>query len=293
MHTLLVFNPVSGKKESRAERLGRIIFSLSEQGEVTVYQTKKKGDAEDYLRDLNNSIYDRIVCCGGDGTLHEVISGMIQSGIKVPVGYIPMGSTNDCANNLGVTLNTAVKCIKEGTPGAIDIGCVNGKYFTYVAAFGAFTNVPFTTPQELKNNLGHFAYLLEGIKQLGEITPKRILFRADDGEWIEDDVVLGIITNSFSVAGMKNFKPDEVLLNDGKFEYLFVKFPNNLLELQAAITSLLNGKIDERYIHYGQFSNIEIRSSALEWTLDGESGGIFDKTTIQVHPDAVQILQKD
>ena len=293
MHSLLIFNPVSGKKEARIERLGRIVSGLSEEGaEVTVYQTRGKGDAETYLKERYTPIYDRIVCCGGDGTLHEVINGVIRSDIDAPIGYIPMGSTNDYAKNLGITRNTAMKCLQEGAPGAIDIGCVNGEYFNYVAAFGAFTNVSFVTPQEWKNTLGYFAYLLEGIKQLTDITPKKIHFCVDGGECLESDVILGMITNSFSVAGMKNFNQDKVKLDDGKFEYLFIKFPKNILELQAAIASLLNGKIDGRYMYYGQFSKMTVECKGLEWTLDGENGGIADVTEIATCPGAVKIIHK-
>lgn len=293
MHSLLIYNPVSGKKEARIEKLGRIVSGLSEDGaEVTVYQTRGKGDAETYLKERYTPMYDRIICCGGDGTLHEVINGVIRADIKTPIGYIPMGSTNDYAKNLGITRNTAMKCLKEGTPGAIDIGCVNGEYFNYVAAFGAFTNVSFVTPQEWKNNFGYFAYLLEGIKQLADITPKKIRFQVDDGEWVESDVILGTITNSFSVAGMKNFNQNQVKLDDGKFEYLFIKYPHHILDLQAAIASLLNGKIDERYMYYGQFTKMTVECKELEWTLDGENGGIADVTEIVTCPEAVKIIHR-
>ena len=293
MHSLLIYNPVSGKKESRMERLGRIVCGLSENGdEVTIYQTRGKGDAEEYLRNRCATQYDRVICCGGDGTLHEVINGMLRGNIQSPIGYIPMGSTNDYAKNLGITRQTAMKCLKEGTPGAIDVGCVNGEYFNYVAAFGALTNVSFITPQEWKNTLGYFAYLLEGIKQLADITPKKIRFRADQSDWVDSDVILGTITNSFSVAGMKNFNQSKVQLDDGKFEYLFIKFPHNILDLQATITSLLNGKIDERYMYYGQFTKMTIESKALEWTLDGENGGVADVTEIETCPGAVKIIHK-
>ena len=291
MHSLLIYNPVSGKKEARIEKLGRIVSGLSEDGaEVTVYQTRGKGDAENYLLKHTDLMYDRIICCGGDGTLHEVINGVVRGNIKTPIGYIPMGSTNDYAKNLGITKNTAMRCLKEGTPGAVDIGCVNGEYFNYVAAFGAFTNVSFVTPQEWKNNFGYFAYLLEGIKQLTDITPKTIRFAVDEGEWQESEVILGMITNSFSVAGMKNFQKEWVKLDDGKFEYLFIKYPKNLLELQATITSLLNGIADERYVYYGQFTQMNLESEALEWTLDGENGGIADVTEIVTCPGTVRII---
>ena len=293
MHTLLIFNPVSGKKEARIEKLGRIVLGLTANGdEVTVHQTSGKGDAEQYLRERYQPVYDRIVCCGGDGTLHEVINGMLRAGISIPVGYLPMGSTNDYAKNLGINAKTALKSLEEGEAAAIDIGCMNGEYFNYVAAFGAFTNVSFATPQQWKNSFGYMAYVLEGIRQLTDIAPKNIRFRTDEGEWVEAEVVLGMITNSFSVAGMKNFQKQQVKLDDGMFEYLFIKYPHNIIELQAAISSLLGGKADERYMYYGQFKKIELESEGLEWTLDGENGGIVDRTEIITCPGAVKIIRK-
>ena len=293
MHSLLIFNPVSGKKEGRLERLGRLVLGLTDQGEeLTVYQTKGKGDGERYLTRSGALPYDRVICCGGDGTLHEVINGMLKNGSRIPIGYIPTGSTNDYAKNLGITKKNALQCIKEGTPMTIDVGCVNGEYFNYVAAFGAFTNVSFATPQEWKNTLGYFAYLLEGIKQLTDIAPKKIRFSVEEGEWQESEVILGMITNSFSVAGMKNFQQKQVHLDDGKLEYLFIKYPRNLLELQQAITALLNERIDERYMHYGQFSTMKLEAEALEWTLDGENGGYRDLTEIVTCSGAVQIIHR-
>ncbi len=291
MHSLLIFNPVSGKKEGRLERLGNLITGLTEQGEeLTVYQTREKGDGERYLAEHGGLSYDRVICCGGDGTLHEVINGMMKNGSRIPIGYVPTGSTNDYAKNLGITKDTALQCIKEGTPTSIDVGCVNGEYFNYVAAFGAFTNVSFVTPQQWKNTLGYFAYLLEGIKQLTDIAPKKIRFSVDGGEWQESEVILGMITNSFSVAGIKNFQKQQVQLDDGKMEYLFIKFPRNLLELQQTITALLGEKIEERYMHYGQFSGLQLESEGLEWTLDGENGGCVNSTEILTCPGAVRIL---
>lgn len=291
MHSLLIYNPVSGKKDGRLERLGNLVMGLTGQGEeLTVYQTREKGDGERYLEEHGNLVYDRIICCGGDGTLHEVINGMMKNGSQLPIGYVPTGSTNDYAKNLGITKDSALQRIQEGNPISIDIGCVNGEYFNYVAAFGAFTNVSFATPQQWKNTLGYFAYLLQGIKQLTDISPKNIRFLADDGEWQESEVILGMITNSFSVAGIKNFQKQQIQLDDGRMEYLFIKFPRNLVELQQTIAALLGERIDEKYMYYGQFSKLQLESEALEWTLDGENGGCVDYTEIITCPGAIKII---
>ena len=216
MHSLLIFNPVSGKKEARTEKLGKIVESLTQEGnELTVYQTRGKGDAREYIQLLKEKNYDRIICCGGDGTLHEVVNGVMhQKKEYTVIGYIPMGSTNDYAKNLGITRNNALKCLMENTMCTIDVGCLNGEYFNYVAAFGVFTNVPFVTPQQMKNTFGYFAYLLEGMKQLTDITSKHINFQID-GKYIEDEIILGMITNAFFVAGVKNFNSHVVKLDDG------------------------------------------------------------------------------
>ena len=221
--------------------------------------------------------------------MHEVINGIAKSEKETVVGYIPAGSTNDYAKNLGLSPENAVDYIHQGFSTYIDIGRFNGTYFNYVAAFGAFTTIPFTTSQKLKNSLGYFAYLLEGVKQLNNLNPKHLRFQtADTGA--EDDILVGMITNAFSVAGFKNVKPDETKLNDGKMEYLFIKMPKNLIELQLIITSLLNEQIDERFMYHGKFDWMELHSESMEWTLDGEDGGTHTNVEISVHSNIVKII---
>ncbi len=290
MHSLLILNPVSGKKESREERIGQIICRLTQDGnEVTVCQTRGKGDAREYAASAPEGVYDRIVCCGGDGTLHEVINGLMKRKEQLPVGYIPMGSTNDYAKNLGITKKNALQCLEENRAKYIDIGCLNGEYFNYVAAFGAFTSVSFNTPQQMKNAFGYFAYLLEGIKQLADVSPKHIRFCVDGTEQ-EEDIILGMVTNAFSVAGMKNLNKKQVRLDDGQMEYLFIKYPKNFLELQTIIAQLLNEKVDERYIYYGQFKMLRMETEPMEWTVDGENGGLHEFVEIEAVPQKVKIV---
>lgn len=291
MHNLLIFNPVSGRKEARTERLGQIVSTLTLEGnEVTVYQTQGKGDAREYIASQKEKGYDRIICCGGDGTLHEVVNGLLQkNSCNIPIGYIPTGSVNDYAKNLGITKKNALKCLIENKVMTMDIGCMNGEYFNYVAAFGAFTNVSFNTPQEMKNTFGYFAYLLEGMKQLGDIAPKHIRF-CIDGVEAEDDIILGMITNAFFIAGIKNFNNNQIKLDDGFMEYLFIKYPKNVIELQTIIGQLLNEKIDGCYMYYGQFKTMQMESEPVEWTLDGENGGMHEQVTIENFSGKVHII---
>lgn len=290
MKSLLIFNPVSGQNENRSEYIGNIIINLTKNGnEIKVYQTQGKGDAEEYIKLNDVNKYEKIICCGGDGTLHEVINGLMKKSIKNSIAYIPMGSTNDYAKNLGITKENALECANTENICEVDIGCMNGEYFNYVAAFGIFTNISFVTPQYLKNTFGYFAYLLEGVKQLTNISSKHIRFLVD-GIWKEGNIILGMITNTFSVAGIKSLNKSNVKLNDGLMEYLFIKFPKNIVELQTIIRLLLNEKIDERFMYYGQFKTMIIESEEMEWTLDGENGGSNTYAEFNIYPRAMNIV---
>lgn len=289
-HNLMIYNPVSGKIGEKDNFIGEVIGALTQNGSLlSVYQTQSKGDAEAFISNLPTNDYHKIICCGGDGTLHEVINGVAKSDKKAIIGYIPAGSTNDYAKNLGITPDNAIDYIRVGYASSIDIGNFNGEYFNYVAAFGAFTTIPFTTSQKLKNSLGYFAYLLEGIKQLSNIQPKHMRFQTNE-TGAEDDFLVGMITNAFSIAGFKNVNQQETKLNDGKMEYLFIKMPQNLIELQLIITALLNEHIDERFMYYGKFDWMELHSEPMEWTLDGEDGGTHSSVQISVHSDIIEII---
>ena len=282
MYNLLIYNPVAGRTNLRLERIGKIIFELTQKGYVlTVYQTQGKMDIHKFIKTQDMTVYDKILCCGGDGTLHEVVNGLIKSGVELPLGYIPAGSTNDYAKNLGISKGTAIDGIRNGSVKAVDIGKFGDEYFNYIAAFGAFTNVSFLTPQKNKNALGYLAYLLEGARHLSDIKPYYVKFEID-GVIIEDSVVVGMITNGFSVAGVRNKRGTNVYLDDGKMEYVLIKMPDNVLEIQTIITLLLSSKVDARYMYYGQFKNMKILSEPLQWTLDGEDGGVYEEVEIKV-----------
>ena len=226
---------------------------------------------------------DLVVCSGGDGTLDEVVSGLMEVDQRVPIGYIPAGSTNDFANSLSISKDMvqAAKDIIEGNLYSCDVGAFNNDSFVYIAAFGLFTDVSYETGQDMKNVLGHMAYLLEGMKRLPAIRsyPMRVTY---DDTTIVDDFIFGMITNSVSVGGFKRITGKNVKLDDGVFEVTLIKRPKNPMELNNIMVSLLNRDIDTDAMYCFRTSKLEITSTdPLPWTLDGEYGGTHTKVVIE------------
>ena len=215
---LLIVNPCSGRAKMGPSLLGVVeIFSKAD-FEVTVYPTKERGDATEKIKTVTAKDYDLIVACGGDGTLNEVITGLMHSGEDIPIGYIPAGTLNEWSTGLGIskTIRQAAKDIVKGKEITLDIGEFGDNYFTYTASFGAFTSVSYSANQEIKNVLGQAAYFFEGIKSLGTIKPIHLKFQYD-GKEIEGDYLFGAISNSISVGGIVKFDQSVVKLNDGLF----------------------------------------------------------------------------
>lgn len=271
---LFVYNPRSGKGLIR-NHLSMIIETFSAGGyDVTVYPTKKEKDACDTVWSRAEE-FDVIVCSGGDGTLDEVVTGLMNSGVRRTVGYIPAGSTNDFGNSLGIPkqMEQAAELIVNGEPYACDIGKFNEDYFVYVAAFGVFTDVSYQTNQDLKNVLGHAAYILEGMKRMGNW--KSVFLRIEsDGFTGEGEFVFGMITNSNSVGGFKGLPGRNIELNDGLFEVMLVRTPQNLIDWQEVITAVLTR--DETSQNVVRFKAHRLTISSDEpvaWTRDGENGG--------------------
>ena len=231
----------------------------------------------------------------GTSELDETVTGLMQSGAKVPIGYIPAGSTNDFANSLKIPKNMlhAGKTAVTGKRFPCDVGEFNGDFFIYVAAFGIFTDVSYATSQELKNVLGHVAYILEGAKRLHTI--KSYHMRVEyDGQETEGDFLLGMITNSTSVGGFKGMTGKNVKLDDGLFEVTLIHKPKNIIELNEIIASLTNLKDTTDLID--SFRADEVRFYAEEeipWTLDGEFGGDHREVLIQNHHQAMEIMVKE
>ena len=228
---LFIVNPRSGMlKVNRL--LPEIIGLFNENGyEVTIYITAGPQDATNIVLQRAKD-HDLVVCAGGDGTLNETISGVLQSGLDLPIGYIPAGSTNDFAASLNLPLNVldAARLIVEGEPAALDVGQFEDRYFSYVASFGAFTKAAYSTNQSIKNALGHLAYVLEGIQEIPQIRKNHVRIEADGIE-IEDDFIFGAISNSTSVGGILKVSPDRVDMADGKFEIFLVRLPRDPMEL--------------------------------------------------------------
>lgn len=292
---LFVFNPKSGKGQIK-NRLLDILDTFVKSGyEVVAHPTQAKDDAR-LMIEKHARNYDLVVCSGGDGTLDEAVSGMMESPVKVPIGYIPAGSTNDFAASLKIPKNMlrSADIAVNGKLFPCDVGGFNEDYFSYVAAFGLFTDVSYQTSQNLKNVLGHGAYIIEGAKRLVDI-PSYILEVEVNGEVIRDEFIYGMITNSTSVGGIKNMTGKDVMLDDGLFEVNLIKFPQNPLQLNEILTNLMMPKaIDTQYIYSFKTDHMILRceNQAIPWTLDGEFGGNHRDVEITNHKQAVQFMVK-
>lgn len=288
---LFIFNLRSGKGKIK-ENLAEIVDIMVKAGwEVTVYTTQCQGDAVEKAR-LEAGEYDRIVCSGGDGTLDEVVTGMMKAKSRVPIGYIPAGSTNDFGNSLGIDkdMRKAAQIAVSGRMFPCDIGRFNDDFFVYVAAFGLFTDVSYQTSQDMKNVLGHAAYILEGAKQLWDIPSVRMQVEYD-GNVLYDEFIYGMITNSNSVGGFDGLISGDVILNDGVFEVTLIKTPKNPMELSEVLACLTNIRKESDMLYTFQTSSIKFTSSeSVSWTLDGEYGGDHQTVLIEDCPRALEIL---
>ena len=270
---LFLFNPRSGKEQIKGHLL-RILDIFSKAGyDIRVHVTQCSKDAQKTVEHQGKNV-DVIVCSGGDGTLDEVVTGITEVGSKVPVGYIPAGSTNDFANSLFMPKNMldAASMIMKEEIYRCDVGRFNSQTFAYVAAFGLFTDVSYETSQDLKNILGHLAYVLEGAKRLLDIKAYHMKVTTETGV-IEDNFIYGMVTNSRSVGGFKNLTKD-VDMNDGLFEVTLIVQPKNPLEMQEIVRNLLNMEDNSDLIYSFKARKLTVEAEEeVAWTLDGEYGG--------------------
>lgn len=279
---LFIYNPNAGKGLLKS-KLSDILDIIAKAGyEIVIYPTQSYKDAYRKVRDFTGE-YDRVICSGGDGTLDEVVTGMMAREQRIPIGYIPAGTTNDFANSLHIpkdmleAANTAV----NGEEFACDVGKFNKDIFVYIAAFGLFTDVSYETRQEMKNLLGHLAYILEGATRLFDIPSYRIRVTYDD-EVIEDEFIYGMVTNSRSVGGFRQMVGKNVVFDDGVFEVTLIKTPKNPLALQEIIKALVTRQEDSQYMYSFKTSKIEFEAMReIPWTLDGEFGGQHDTVKIR------------
>lgn len=289
---LLVVNPCSGRAKMRTELL-RVVETLSGADYlVTVYPTKERDDAKEKIATLKQNEYDLIVVCGGDGTLNEVISGLMQSGIDCKLGYIPSGTLNEWSTGLNISkeIRQAAKDITRGSEISLDIGKFGEKYFSYTASFGAFTSASYTTPQDVKNVLGQAAYFFEGIKSLSNIKPIHLKF-ISEGKEIEGDFLFGAISNSFSVGGIVKFDKDLVALNDGLFEVLLIRKPDNVLKLQPLIDGIIHQDFTREGMEFFRTKEITVLGGEdVSWTLDGEYAEGAESVTITNINNAIKLV---
>ena len=294
---LFLYNTTAGKGRVR-QQLAGVLERLTRAGWlVSAYPTQGKGDAARVVRELGSS-FERVVCAGGDGTLSQTVAGVMELAPeqRPVVGFIPAGSTNDCAHNFGLPaslLTAASIAAGEGEPKALDVGKLNDTPFIYVAAFGAFTEVAYDTPQELKNAFGHLAYIMEGIGQLTNLTPYHLRVE-HDGQVIEDDFLYGMVCNTFSIGGFKGpvLPADRVVLDDGLFEVVLVRKDIKMVDLSNVLTSLVrNVPVDTAAVVSFETSRLTITSDMpIPWTLDGEYGGTYANSEVVNCPRAVTVV---
>lgn len=291
---LYIYNPNAGKGLI-LPKLHEVIDVFSKDGyQVEIYPTQGPKDAQ-YKAAASGDKYDIIACSGGDGTLDEVVTGLVKSGNQTPIGYIPVGTTNDYAVSLKISkeISLAAREVMLGTPHPLDVGGFNDNIFVYIAAFGLFTEVSYETDQNFKRLFGHMAYLMEGIKSLTDIKSYKMKVEIDGTEYT-GDFIYGMVTNSKSVGGFKNLTGANVELDDGLFEVTFIKMPKSILQLQEIATSLLMQVDKSDMIISCKAKKITVTSEdQIAWTLDGEFGGNHSIVEIENIPHAMQILLVD
>ncbi len=292
---LLIYNPNSGTK-TIAKKLSDIVDSFTKDGyTVTVHPTQRRLDCLETVSEYCKGDFDKMVIAGGDGTLNEAVNGFISAGYQGDFGYIPCGSTNDFSKSVGIPTRTldAAKTAINGVPFVCDVGNLNGRYFTYVAAFGTLAEVSYSTPQNAKNQLGFSAYILEGLASIPSMTSYKLSFESEERSG-KGDYILGLILNTVHVGGMKIRGVDNIRLDDGKFEVLLIKNPKNTTELNHIIASVMKLDFDNEYMDGFKTSKITLRcQTPIAWTVDGEKGGEFKETTVEVVPDGIRVLVQE
>lgn len=288
----MVVNPKAGTLQSRRNFFTMVNFFCERDFLVNVHITQRKGDATEVVSQ-SEGMYDIIACAGGDGTLNEVIAGIMKLKDKPLLGYIPCGSTNDFAYSLNLPKNMlrSAEIIAQGQAHPLDVGSFCGRHFAYVASFGSFSDSSFSAPQNSKNALGHFAYILEGIMDLPNFKPLHVIATSDAGIY-EDDFLFGCISNTLSMGGILRFDKMDIALDDGLFEVMLIKTPKKPGDLQKIINCLTRQKFDCDLIASFKTNRIELNmADRAPWSLDGEyQEGLEDICVENLH-SAINILR--
>ena len=289
---LFILNPYAGTR--KANRVLTDILAIFNRADydVHIYITACPGDGINAIKTLAPGM-DLVVCCGGDGTFNETINGIMEAGLKIPIGYIPAGSTNDFANSLKLSADpvTAARQIVTGAKQQLDICQFGSRYFSYVASFGAFTKASYATPQNVKNALGHTAYVLESIRELSQIRTTHVRLELD-GETLEDDYLFGGVCNSTSLGGILTLDPNQVDMSDGMFEVLLVRAPRDLLEITECIAAVQKQQYSCRMMTFRSAKQVKIFADAdMFWTLDGEKEAGRSQVTVTNLHHAITLVK--
>ena len=289
---LFILNPCSGTRKANKVLTDILAIFNRADYQTQVYVTAASRDAVKAVKAYAPGM-DLVVCCGGDGTFNETVTGLLESKLDIPLGYIPAGSTNDFANSLKLPLNPvkAARIIADGTARKLDIGQFGDRYFSYVASFGAFAKASYATPQNVKNALGHTAYVLEGIRELSQIRKNQVRLELD-GEVLEDDYIFGAICNSTSVGGILTLDPNQVDMSDGLFEVLLVRAPRDLLEITECIAAVQKQQYNCRMMTFRSAREVKVFSETdMFWTLDGEKAPICKEITVFNLHHAIRLIK--
>lgn len=290
---LFVMNPFAGMRKANRYLADIITLFNRADYDVTVHMTAGCGDAQRIVAERAANA-DLVVCAGGDGTFNETVNGILKSGKDTPMGYIPCGSTNDFAASLKLPTNIlkAAQLIVNGVPSRFDVGKFGDRYFSYVASFGAFTKASYSTPQNVKNALGHTAYILEGIQELSQLRTTHVRFELDD-RVIEDDFLFGAISNSTSVGGILTLDPKQVDMTDGMFELLLVRSPKDLTELNECIWALQKQQYNCAMMTFVSTAKLTVYADPkMPWTLDGEREDGHEKVSVENLHHAIRLITK-
>lgn len=291
---LLIINPHAGRGVIKSRALDIIDIFVQAGYRVTCCPTQKSGDPTEMIRGMGEE-FDRIVCCGGDGTVNEGLNGIMALKKRPEMGIIPIGTVNDYAYSLGIPSKVikAAQVAAGGCPFPIDVGNFNGRYFTYAAAFGLLTDVSYRTNQQLKNVLGKLAYGLEAVRRLTAVKSYHLCV-AHDGGYEEDEFILGLFSNSISVAGMRTAHR-QALLDDGLLEIALIRMPTSMEQLQDIIDVMLNvesiSTLKSDFLTFIRTTKATVTGAQpVDWTVDGESGGSHTAVEIAMEPRAITVI---
>ena len=288
---LLVLNPVAGKGKGK-ELLFRTVEALTKHGfRVTVLPTVSGEQTEKTVCEECHK-YGTVVAIGGDGTLNNVVNGIMKSGENVPLGYIPLGSTNDFARSLGLPskLDEAIDAIALREPRPIDVGLFGDRYFVYIACTGMFVDASYKTSQKMKNRFGHSAYIFKGASTLKNT--HNITFTIEcDGEALAGVYILAAVSSTLSVGGVFKYPKKDVIFDDGYFEFTAIKALKGVSDTASLVNSLMHGNLDSRVFIKRKAKRVRLVSDTeCGWSLDGENGGEVKEVDIEIKEKALRLI---